>query len=244
VPLDGWVMERDPQAPWIVWCHGFGTNRSDVLEFVRFLSQAGYNVLAFDFRGHGESGGGRTSFGWWERRDLEGAIRFLRDRSAADTSRCGLFGISMGAAVALQTAAHPGVAVVVADSSYTDLDASIRRHIRLLWGLPERLFAPPARLAYWALCGHDPRRVSPLAALGRAPQTAVLIINGALDPRMTPRDAESLYEAARGPRQLWLVPGAGHLESYAVAGAEYERRVVEFFDQHLKTAASPGKGDL
>ncbi len=196
----------------------------------------------FDFRGHGESAGGRSSFGWWERRDLGGAIRYLEGRRDSNAAwRCGVFGISMGAAVAIQVAAeHPEVAAVAADSSYTNLEASIRRHIRLLWGLPEVPFAAAARVAYWLQCGADPRRVSPVAALRRAPHAAVLIVNGALDPRMTPRDAESLYEAARGSRALWLVPGAGHLESYAVAPDEYERRVVEFFDQHLRVAATSG----
>ena len=237
--LGGWVIERDARAPWIVLCHGFGTNRADVLDFARFLHEAGYNILMFDFRGHGESSGWRSSFGWWERRDLAGALRYLRERTASD--RYGLFGISMGAAVALQVAAErDDVAVVVVDSSYTDLEASIRRHIRLLWGLPEGVFAPAARVAYGVLCGADPRRVSPIAALRRPSRAATLIINGALDPRMTPRDAESLYEAARGSKALWLAPGAGHLESHAVAPEEYERRVVEWFDQHLKTAALNG----
>ncbi len=237
VRIAGWLIEQPRPAPWIVLCHGFGTNRADVLDFARFLYRARYSCLLFDFRGHGESAGHRTSFGWWERRDLDGALRYLKEQKASD--RVGLFGISMGASVAIQVAAeHPEVGAVVADSSYTTLDASIRRHLRLMWGFPEWPFAQAARVAYALQYGVDPRRVSPEDALRKTERAAVLLINGAFDPRMTPRDAETLYEAAREPKALWLVPGAGHLESYVAAGAEYERRVVEFFDQHLRAVAA------
>ncbi|MBN1585956.1 MAG: hypothetical protein JW937_00830, partial [Candidatus Omnitrophica bacterium] len=62
------------------------------------------------------------------------------------------------------------------------------------------------------------------------------------DDRMFPSDAQALYDAARGPRQLWLVPGAAHLEGFALYPQDYEQRVVEFFNRYLVLSMPQGGG--
>jgi uncharacterized protein len=60
-----------------------------------------------------------------------------------------------------------------------------------------------------------------------------LMIHGAADTYISELMARTLFDLARGPKELWLVPGARHNQSINVAGAEYTHRVVAFFDQHL-----------
>jgi fermentation-respiration switch protein FrsA (DUF1100 family) len=76
--------------------------------------------------------------------------------------------------------------------------------------------------------------VSPVAEIAKISPVPILIIAGEGD-RLIPADnGRRLYAAARDPRELWLIPGAGHGGTLAAAGSEYEKRVGEFFDRNLK----------
>src|SRR4029078_1443198 len=82
----------------ILLCHGHSANKATQLSLVRKLVPIGYNVLAIDFRGHGESAGQLTSFGDLERRDVLGAVRWLRATHPEATHKIFGLGASMGAA--------------------------------------------------------------------------------------------------------------------------------------------------
>jgi hypothetical protein len=76
--------------------------------------------------------------------------------------------------------------------------------------------------------------VSPLNEVAQISPRPLFLIHGDSDFLITPTDSKILHAAARDPKQLWLVEGAGHTKAYKVAGAEYERRVVEFFQKALR----------
>src|SRR5205823_4336360 len=75
----------------VLVCHGWGANKAKQLTMARFFVPGGYNVLAMDFRGHGESAGQLTTFGDVERRDVLGAVRWIRSIHPEQAHR--LFGI-------------------------------------------------------------------------------------------------------------------------------------------------------
>ena len=89
----------------MIVCHGLASNKANQLVLVRDLIPAGYNVLAFDFRGHGESGGQQTSFGDLERRDVLGAVRRLREARPRQSQHIYGVGASLGAAALIAAAA-------------------------------------------------------------------------------------------------------------------------------------------
>ena len=82
--------------------HGYGHSRAQLLPHADFLHQAGFSVLLFDFRAHGRSAGTITTFGFLERWDVLGAVKFLQDRQI---HRIGLLGFSLGGISAILSTA-------------------------------------------------------------------------------------------------------------------------------------------
>ena len=233
--LSGWKIATEAQEPWIIFCHGLGTNRADLLEIAAALSRARYNLLLFDFRAHGESQGRSTSFGWHEQRDLEGALAFLGQQPEIPAQPYGVFGISMGGAVAIMVAPNDErLGAVAVDSIYGNLEASLAHHLKLLYRLPRVPFLLFASSAYRMRFGVWPARMAPLQHIGGISPRAVLIIHGERDTRMPWRQAKALFEAAREPKEFWMVPDAEHLGAHQTDPQAYERRLVQFFDTYLR----------
>jgi pimeloyl-ACP methyl ester carboxylesterase len=102
----------------VILLHGSHGTRSDTLGHLRMLIGAGYGVLAFDARGHGQSAGQTNALGWTGARDIAGAVRFLDRQSGVDPRRIAALGLSMGAEEALRAAATGApLSAVIADGA-------------------------------------------------------------------------------------------------------------------------------
>lgn len=236
VRLEGWIITGAPGRPWVIGCHGVGSNRADLLDIAAALHTAGFNLFLFDFRGHGGSAGRTTSFGWLEQRDLEGALAFLGRQQEIPLRPYGIYGISMGSVVALMVAARDErLGAVVADSPYTRLDESLAHHLKLLYyWLPARPFAQCVWVTYRLRFGVWPQVVSPIDAAARLSPRPIFLIHGSEDPRMPIEGAHRIFQRAGDPKTVWVVDGAGHLEASAYQPQAYRNRVVGFFTSHLQ----------
>jgi fermentation-respiration switch protein FrsA (DUF1100 family) len=237
VPLVGWFVPGHDDGATIVVSHGSGTNGATAYPLVAFLNRAGYNVFVFDHRAHGQSGGAATTIGPLEVGDMRGAVAYVRSRPDVDPERIGAMGCSMGSAVSIGAAAEdPALQAVVAESVYADMGELWMRFgyvgirgtsLHWSWGLPLRWMT---RL--WT--GYPVATFKPEALIGRISPRSVLIIHGENDnAACTVADARRLYRAARDPKELWIVPGAGHCSAYATVPEEYEQRVLAFFERAL-----------
>ena len=238
ITLKGWLVKTSPPRkplPAIIICHGVGANKSDFTELAVQLMKRGYFVLQFDFRDHGESGGSRTSLGYLEQKDVFAAIDYLKTRREIDKNRIGIFGFSMGGASAILAAARTGAfAAVVADSAFTSLRDQARDAITGFYHLPSFPFLHLAVLGYEIYFQTRVNNISPVSVIERISPKPVLIIAGDGD-RMIPVDnGRKLFAASKEPKELWIIPGAGHGGTLSAAGSEYEKRVGEFFDKYLK----------
>ena len=234
-PMEGWKIASQPAHPWIIFCHGLGSNRANLLDIAAGLHTAGFNLFLFDFRGHGGSGGRTTSFGWLEQRDLEGVLVFLGQQPDIPERPYGVYGISMGASVALMVAARDErIGAVAADSPYTNLETSLGRHLSLMYTLPRVPFLwfilSTYRVRFWIW----PRTVSPEESVSKLGRRPLLLIQGARDPRMPLQEAKALFAKATGPKELWVIEEASHLEGFAADPAEYRTRLTKFFRVGLK----------
>lgn len=235
VLLEGWKVPVDPDRPWILLCHGVGSNRADLLEIAATLHRARFNLLLFDFRGHGGSSGRVTSFGWREQRDLEGALAFLGQQPDVLAASYGVYGISMGASVALMVAARDErIGAVAVDSPYTNLEETLGRHLTLMYPLPKLPFLWFVLVTYRLRFGVWPRRLSPQESAACLSPRSLLLIHGAQDPRMPLEGARRTFDGAGEPKQLWVIEGAGHLEGFALDSDVYCARLVRFFEFNLK----------
>jgi uncharacterized protein len=236
IRLAGWYGEgaAGRGTATVVVCHGWASDKEDMLGFGEALRVSGFNVLVFDLHGWGESDRGAVTFGDRETGDILGAVRFLKEHRLAKAQRIGLIGFSMGAAAAILAAAQsPDIDALVADASYARLDVQVARFFQRFTGPLWPVAYVPARWFGEWLSGTAFGSISPLKAIARISPRPVLIIQGTQDQVIDVRDAWQLYRAAGAPKTLWLVEGAGHGENRDVASAEYDVRVVDFFREHL-----------
>jgi alpha-beta hydrolase superfamily lysophospholipase len=229
--INGWLIpaEGKPRGV-IVLCHGRQGTRGSMRSYLPWLHRAGYTLLTFDFRASGESEGDTSTIGMNEVRDALGAIQYVKSRPELRGLPLGIFGHSMGGAVAIQAAAKsPEVRAVVADSPFASLDRAVSYRFRSVFGSSAPLVSEPVRFFGERMGGFDTTTVSPLAAVGKIAPRPLFLIHGTKDNVTSMEDSKMLYEAAGGPKDLWLVEGAWHVGAQTVAKQEYERRVLSFF---------------
>ena len=230
--LAGWWVPAKEARATVVLCHGYPSNRSDTHPMLPFLREAGYDVLAFDFRRLGESGGDMSTIGLREPRDLRGAVTYAKSRSDKPLA---VLGISMGAATALMEAADdPRVAAVVADSPYAVLDVQVARRFGR-----GAVAGVAGRYAGWLggrLLGERTANASPLRAIPEIAPRPLLLIHGDADTLIPVEDSRALFAAAHEPKDLWIVPGSGHVQAFHDHPAEYAHRVLTFLTGALRGA--------
>jgi fermentation-respiration switch protein FrsA (DUF1100 family) len=236
LPLSGWFFTAPSStpAPTVVLCHGVWTGRRECLPMAIRFHQAGYNVLCFDFRAHGLSGGRFISVGQHETRDVLGAIAFLRTRPEVDPLRIGVVGFSMGAAATINAAARcADIAAVVADSAYAAFVDAVRYSFRQVAVLPHYPFAPLAlRCARW-IVNVDARQLRPVDVIRDISPRPILITHGGADEIVPAQHARLLFQAAEEPKELWLVPNAGHVGARDNDPDSYFTRVEAFLREAL-----------
>ncbi len=233
IKLRGWFIKGNVEGklPTLIVCHGLGANKSDFTELAVELSMDGYNILLFDFRGHGESERKASTFGHLEQSDLLSALKYVRSRNDVDGEKIGVYGFSMGGAVAILTAAKTSdIKAVISDSSYTSLKEQGKRLFEVSF-LPSFLFFKPLVWMYEAFFRVDADEISPVSRIGEISPRGVMIIGGGADEQMPSSDAMRLFAAAKEPKELWLIPGAVHGGTVYMAGDEYKKRISGFLKQ-------------
>lgn len=236
IKLCGWWLEVSPSAPTIVVLHGVKQNRTDVVRTAVVLRKAGFNILLFDGRGHGNSGGKFVTYGFYERRDVETALNWLVGEKHIDKELIGLAGESMGAAIALQVAAScPLVHAVWADSPFASLRRIASEFVQKVTHLPAAVLSPvlwtTLRVANYR-GKFDVETVDPLSLAARI-KCPVFITHGTADELIAPKHSENIFERLSGEKTLWLVEGAGHARAARFARREYATKIVDFFSSHL-----------
>jgi dienelactone hydrolase len=198
----------------------------------RMLARHGYGVLLFDRRGEGESDGDPNGWGWAGYRDVTAAVRFLQDRPDVERNRIGGIGLSVGGEMMLEAAARSrGLSAVVSEGAG---ERSVREYLDMTvsdkWlGLPSYA----ALTAGVALFSDHTAPPSLKDLVGRISPTPVFFIYGQHGQDGERNLNPTYYEAAGRPKQIWEVPGSGHVGGLDARPKEYERRVVGFFDHTL-----------
>jgi pimeloyl-ACP methyl ester carboxylesterase len=211
IDLRGWHCKAaGTRRGSVVILHGVADSRASVAGMVERFSRKGLDLVTYDSRAHGQSGGEFCTYGYFEKADLRRVIQSLPQGPVV------LMGTSLGAAVALQGAADdPRVSGVVAAEVFADLKSIARDRTPAF--VPDWVVGRAFRAAELR-AGFDADAVSPLRA-ARSITIPVLLIHGARDTATSPDHSKRVLEALRGPKRLILVDGAGHNESLRDAGA-------------------------
>ena len=231
--VKGWLAPSRNGAA-IVLVHGTAGTRAGTLTEARILATAGYGVVLFDWPGCGESTG-NTTWGASDRAALVAALDFTEKQPEVLPGRIGVFGFSMGTLVAVQVAALDSrVHALFVTGAFADPDRPLAYQFRR-WGPFSAWPAVwAAHLAGMDLNGRRPADVARLIS-----PRPIFIVGGSADDIVPPDNARALYDSAREPKSIWIVDGAHHGEYAAVAGDEYAKRLVRFFDQALLAGGQP-----
>lgn len=230
--LVGWVMEPPAPRATVVLFHGMRRNRGQTVGRCAFLVRAGYRCVAFDHRAHGESAGRRTSFGYFESRDVCAVLGLVQRRWPGQP--CAALGNSMGAAaLCYASPLIPGLAAVILESLYYDLASAFRNRIGCGYPPWFRRFAPGIIWVTERRLRLRLAQLSPAENIARLGPIPVLVLTGQEDLHAPPEDAERLHARCQGPKELYLVPGAGHRDVCEAGGEEYRQRVLDFLGRRL-----------
>ncbi len=227
----------------------FGSNRWACRSYCEKLIEAGYDVCAVEFRSQGDSDRDPNyePLQWVTDRDvadMKAAIRYLLKRPDADSRGIGLFGISKGAGTGLiASIGEPAIRCLVTDGAYgthTTMVPYLKRWIQIY--SDRRIIQKVLPTWFYGIIGMvGAKKVarnrgvtypSVEKAMSRFSRP-LLMIHGEGDTYIKPDMARALFERARGPKELWIVPKAKHNQALAIAGDTYHQRIVGFFDAHL-----------
>src|SRR5262245_3400228 len=242
VLLSGWLVKGAPRAPLIIMCHDLGGSRSALLGSAAALNRAGYPLLLFDFRGHGLSGGSGGYLGVDEKKDILGAVDFLKSRKEVDGDRLGLWGIGMGAyAGSLAAVESPEIVALALDSLYPKVSTQLDRLVRDRFPAPLHFLMPALNALYKPYLALRPTSGTVLSDnLGGLAGRNVLLI-AATDPPDRYREEKEIYaalpEGPKGGKNLLELKASVVTGLYAEDKRIYDQAIVKFF-----TASLPREG--
>jgi len=227
VKLSGWFIPNNKTKATIIVMHGYPADKANLLGIAEFLSKD-FNVFLFDFRSFGKSEGKYTTVGYLEKNDLLGAIEYLEKEK--NKTKLGLYGFSLGGAVALMTN-HKNIKAIVTDSAY----AKLRNMIEHMYGPFFILKYPLAyltKLYGMIFLRINVDKVNPMDNIKNL-EIPILIIHAEKDSQIPLKEAYLLHEANK-KTELWIIEGVDHGMSHTINPKEYEKRVVKFFEENVK----------
>ncbi len=230
--VKGWWLPGPSNAPSVLLLHGVRANRLAMVGRARLLSGQGYSVLLVDLPAHGESPGAAITLGVNESRGVVAARDWLR--AQRPRARIGVVGVSLGGAAVLLGPQPCGFDAVVLEAVYPDVHHAIVNRLRIRIGPLAPLAAP---LLEWQLrprlgiAAAQLRPIDHIADLG-AP---VLIVAGARDEHTQIAESRAMFDRAREPKGLWVLPGAAHQDFLMQDPIGYRATVLPFLGKLLAT---------
>ena len=231
ITLESWFIKSPHSNKTVILVHGFGMNKGEVLKRTHFLAQY-YNLFYLDCRGCGESTG-RSEAGLQESKDIQAAVEYLHKTCPDLSQEIALYGISMGsAAVSYYTATYGGIACLVLESSYYSFKNVAKRWMWKHAKVP--YFPVVSSMISWK--EHKlGQKVESFALKQTAAKITcpVLMIQGAKDKLAPVSKAQKTYNLLTGPKELWIVPQAGHLSCYKIDEIAYRNKITHFFQTYF-----------
>ena len=222
--LQGWFVGEPDAERAALLMHGVRGDRRQMVARARFLREAGYAVLLFDFQAHGASEGEAITFGAREAQDARAALDELR--AQVPDARIAAIGCSLGD--------EPlDVDVLVLEAVYPTLDEALTNRLRMRLGSAGPALAPLLRWQLPLRFGFGVDDLQPIEG-ARSVQVPTLVLCGTQDRRTTVPQTRRLFEALGGPKELFLLAGARHQDLASFMPEAYRERVLEFLERALR----------
>lgn len=236
VQLKGWYINPVKIKGVVILVHGLDSEKADgevgFLDLARRLDEHEVAVFLFDLRGHGESGEGKLSGGFFEQQDLLGAFDWLVNQGV-EPHKIGVIGFSMGGAVTLLSAAQePRLQAIVADSAFSDVRDMLSNEIPKRALVPKWLapaFIPGITIAARLSYGIEMDKIVPEQAIAHL-KYPILLIHSRADERIPFEQGLRLKTASADPgTTLWELKDTKHVKAFQSYPDEYVERVLKYF---------------
>lgn len=233
IRLRGWWIPAENSDRTVILLHGYAGTMDPDLQYAPPLVSAGFNVLMFDFRAHGRSGGTISTLGAREVRDVQTAVDEAKRHGSR---RVGLLGFSMGGRAAILSVSKvPGIHALISDCAPPRLHYAVTRNL-ILRKIPDFLAWLLASMMLFGgslLSGANLFRQDPLYAAEHLPGLPVFFMQGGLDRYVRRSELTQMVEQAGKTARLWYVDGAKHRDIEKTHPTEYLRNVIHFFQEAL-----------
>ncbi|MEE9219701.1 MAG: CocE/NonD family hydrolase [Acidobacteriota bacterium] len=248
VPLRGWLLTGRRGAPAILLCHDLGANRAALMNLALPLRKAGYHILLFDFRAHGDSGGSRSTLGIDEALDVLGAMEFLAGQSSIDSSRIGGWGKGIGAyALVMAALDSDKLRALALDGLFPDPQFAIGESLYADAGPLREPLAWLAGKSFLWLFGPGsphPPAASALILLGDRNLFFVVARENERQALLARELLEVVPEEADTEKNLLELEAAWSRNLYGEDRARYEDNVRKFFLRTLPPRPTPSAGKI
>ena len=218
---------------WVISVHGYMGEGKNMGWAIKHFYQMGYNVLAPDLRGHGQSEGDYIALGWDDRLDIVSWVEYLIEKDK--DCQIILFGVSMGAAAVMNAGGEElpkNVKMIVEDSGFTTGNDVFSYHLENTFSVPE---FPLLTVSSWMSqmrIGYNLNE-GPLYQLEKC-DLPILFIHGDKDTLMPIEMMYTLYDSYQGPKEKLVIPNAGHVQSNDVDFQTYWKTIDTFIVKHLE----------
>ncbi len=235
--LYGWYIPSSQPKGTIVYLHGVGDNKIGGLHLAKIFNENNFNVVLYDSRAHGESEGNFCTYGYYEKFDVQKILDEIEKKFQAkniDVGKIGIYGRSMGAAIALQaTSIEPRISAVISEGCFTTLRTITVDYQKRLFYLPWHFLRNIVMKRAEKIANFKHREVSPIRAVEKI-SCPLLFIHGENDTNIQHYYSELLFTAAGSKKkELYLVKNAHHNNIHAIGGNDFEKKVVSFFEKYL-----------
>jgi fermentation-respiration switch protein FrsA (DUF1100 family) len=228
--LVGWLLTPPDPVAGVVLLHGVRGNRWQMIGRAEDLYHRGVATILVDFQGHGESTGDVITFGYLEAHDAVAATEYLRERMP--NLPIGGIGMSLGGASFILAGDRLSIDALVVESVYSTIEEAVDNRIAVRLGPLSKLLTPVLLVQLNPRLGFSPSQLRPISSISSL-SSPVLVAGGTDDRLATEAETRRLFEAANHPKELWMVPDAGHWDLHAFSPAEYAQRVFGFLDRYL-----------
>jgi len=240
--LSGWYMPASGDAEMlgkkvIIISHNYESNREMTeisgMYFYKYLLEAGYDVVTFDYSGSGISTGSYYTFGCQEKDELLSVIDYVHEMNPdADMALCGW---AFGASAAIEAGCESEyVTAIIADSAYADLDGYLKGALRSWTGLPSFLFDASVKFLMERISGCDFSEASPVKSIKNTSDKSFYFIHSTEDDIIPVSSSESLFSAAdeNNYAEIWT-PTGEHILGFETQEENYKNRVINFLNEHF-----------
>ncbi|QLY40712.1 alpha/beta hydrolase [Hujiaoplasma nucleasis] len=228
------LITNDKNKDFVLIDHGYTYSHYGSIKYAKMMMDLGFNVVMYDHRFHGKSGGKNSTLGYYEKDDLKTIIDHLFQLYGP--IYLGTYGESMGSStVLLEQAIDDRVQFVISDAGFKDLKTQIARQLKVK-RIPYKIFYPMVNLFVYFIAKANLSKVSPMKSIENS-TIPMMFIHGKDDDYIPYQDSVDMFESYQGPKMLFLAEKqAFHARSYYFNKEVYYQKLKDFKDTYLRNS--------